>query len=155
MIRSKHNKNKSRADAATTSRAQFSHFALGAFSQLTMNLAEYAKGLDISSPEARTNAPRTVDFINDVLNSFPGVYRVSSTVRSEAHNKAVGGVANSYHLNRRAGAVDFMPVDGHFTEQKRANLKAKADKHGFGLLAHNVKTGMHYHCEIKKPVRPR
>ena len=98
MIRSKHNKNKSRADAATTSRAQFSHFALGAFSQLTMNLAEYAKGLDISSPEARTNAPRTVDFINDVLNSFPGVYRVSSTVRSEAHNKAVGGVANSLTL---------------------------------------------------------
>lgn len=113
-----------------------------------MNLVEYSKGLPIP-PAAQQNAKDTVAFINDVMTSMPGVLRVSSTVRDAKRNAQVGGVPNSKHLNTRAHAVDFMPVDGKFTEGKRLRLKAVCDRHGFGLLIHNVSTGLHYHCEFR------
>lgn len=109
---------------------------------------DYRKGLPLT-PEARANAQLTVDFINDVLNAIPGELRISSTVRTPEHNKAVGGVWNSKHLNSRALAVDFMPVDGKFTDVRKAKLQTVCNRHGFGLLVHNVSTGLHYHCEYK------
>jgi hypothetical protein len=112
------------------------------------SVEEYRKGLQFT-PEAAANAQRTVNFINDVLNSMPGELRISSTVRTPEHNKAVGGVKNSKHLNSRALAVDFMPVDSKFTEGREKRLRAVCARHGFGFLDHAVTTGRHYHCEYK------
>lgn len=113
-----------------------------------ITVADYAKGNNLTGA-AQANAQRTVNFINDVLSSIPGRLRISSTVRTPAHNAAVGGVANSKHLTTRALAVDFMPVDGRFTDELKAKLQTVCDRHGFELLVHNVKTGLHYHCEYE------
>jgi len=47
--------------------------------------------------------------------------RVTSTLRSPAHNKAVGGVANSFHLSGMAR--DSVPPPGMNMTQYHAQLK--------------------------------
>jgi hypothetical protein len=115
---------------------------------MSYTVEQYRKGLPFTA-EARANAERTVNFINDVMNSMPGELRISSTVRDAKHNAEVGGVANSKHLNTRALAVDFMPIDGKFTAARKNKLFAVCQRHEFGLLVHNVSSGLHYHCEYK------
>jgi hypothetical protein len=113
-----------------------------------MTYEEYRKGLKIP-PDAQQNAKDTVAFINDVMKSMPGELRVSSTVRDAKRNAQVGGVPNSKHLNTRAHAVDFMPIDGKFTKEREARLRTVCNRHEFGLLVHDVSTGLHYHCEYR------
>jgi hypothetical protein len=73
----------------------------------------YAKSLH--EDQAREYLPRS---------GFQGVpgERVTSTLRSAAHNKAVGGVANSYHLTGRAR--DSVPPPGMSLTAYYHQLKA-------------------------------
>lgn len=48
--------------------------------------------------------------------------KVTSTLRSPAHNKRVGGVSNSYHLSGRAR--DSVPPPGMSMAAYHAKLKA-------------------------------
>ncbi|HEX8396359.1 MAG TPA: D-Ala-D-Ala carboxypeptidase family metallohydrolase [Pyrinomonadaceae bacterium] len=111
-------------------------------------IEQYRAGLNLT-PEARLNAQITVNFINDVFQSLPGMLRISSTVRTPAKNRAVGGVENSKHLVSRALAVDFVPMDGKFTGELKNALQAVCNRHRFELIVHNVGSGLHYHCEYE------
>lgn len=55
-----------------------------------------------------------------VVNGLAGE-RVTSTLRSAAHNKAVGGKANSYHLSGRAR--DSVPPPGMSMSAYAAELR--------------------------------
>ena len=111
---------------------------------MSYTVSQYMKGFPVTKAIA-ANAAMTVAFINDVLNKIPNV-RITSTVRDAKHNAAVGGVANSKHLNTRALAVDFGWIADKAVRDK---IKQIATAHGFGYLEHNVTTGMHIHCEKK------
>jgi hypothetical protein len=64
--------------------------------------------------------------------------RVTSTTRTAAHNKAVGGVRNSYHLRGRA--IDVVPGAGVRHAQIDAALRAA----GFQLIE-SLNEGDHSH----------
>lgn len=111
-----------------------------------MTLDEYTKGKKLSG-EVLANAQRTLAFTNEVIAALGSKIRVTSTIRTAAQNKAVGGVENSKHLDTRALAVDFVPVA--WTASITDVVKRIAAKHGYGYLDHDVKTGRHIHCEYK------
>lgn len=60
-------------------------------------------------------ADRVMGFTQSTLAAALGQYgRITSTDRSAAHNRAVGGVANSYHLIGRAVDVARRPGVAHW-----------------------------------------
>jgi len=61
----------------------------------------------------------TQDLSTSITNLFPGA-AVTSGLRSPEHNKAVGGVDNSYHLT--GNAIDFVAPPGTTVEQIRDAL---------------------------------
>jgi uncharacterized protein YcbK (DUF882 family) len=107
-------------------------------------LEQYLKGNKVSA-ECVSNAKLVVAFINDVIAKVPSV-RITSTVRTPAHNKQVNGVENSKHLTTRCLAVDFGMIQDKGTRDK---IQSVAVSHGFGFLVHDVGSGNHIHCEWK------
>lgn len=69
---------------------------------------------DTGTPFSSVNAQTTLK------NLFPGV-TITSTSRTPEHNKEVGGVPNSYHL--QDGAVDFVIPEGKTFEEVRDTLQ--------------------------------
>ena len=72
--------------------------------------------------------------------------RVTSTYRSPAHNKRVGGVANSYHLSNRAIDIARRPGVSHW--QIAAAFRAA----GYSL-AESLDEGDHSHFAFGTPRR--
>lgn len=94
-------------------------------------------------------SPRGIDVSNAVR--FAGKWgRVTSTLRTPAHNRRVGGVANSYHLSGRAIDVARRPGVSH--AQIAVALRA-AGHH----LVESLDEGDHSHFafgRLGEPVRP-
>lgn len=104
-------------------------------------------GSEIVPPNLQQNALSTLKIVNEIFAALPlAHFRFTSGYRSPAHNKAVGGVSNSYHLT--ALAADFVPVVGSW-KQYDAQVKAIAAKYGYEVLYHTVKSGLHFHIEPK------
>lgn len=90
-------------------------------------------------------ANKTVSILNEIFSAFPGRFRFTSGYRSPAKNRAVGGVANSYHVKASAG--DFVPVNGVYAENEIKGVKAICAKYGYEVIIHSVNSGKHYHIE--------
>lgn len=88
----------------------------------------------------------TLPFGNDLLARVPGL-RFTSGYRSAARNRAVGGVANSYHV--KALAADFVSLTGKYPESLLAAVREVARRHGFSILLHDAGSGLHIHCEYE------
>ena len=73
---------------------------------------------------------------------------VTSIYRSEAHNRAVGGVPNSYHLAGQAIDVARRPGVSHF------QVAAALRKAGFDLVE-SIDEGDHSHFAFGVPGSPR
>ena len=54
--------------------------------------------------------PELLEALEKVRSEYDAPLVINSMTRCKAHNEAVGGVANSYHVNARA--VDIRPVSG-------------------------------------------
>lgn len=88
----------------------------------------------------------TLPFARDLLASVSGL-RFTSGYRSAARNRAVGGVANSYHV--KALAADFVSLTGKYPEPLLAAVREVARRHGFSVLLHDAGSGLHIHCEFE------
>lgn len=79
-----------------------------------------------SGPERRASQPTAGD-LGPLVAQLTGMgARVTSGPRSEADNRRVGGVADSYHLESRGGlARDFVPPAGVSMGQFEQTVKAK------------------------------
>lgn len=87
------------------------------------------------------NAPAYGSSIEEAaMQAIPGV-RVTSRQRSAAHNAAVGGVSNSYHLTDNAR--DFVPPAGMTMAQLHTSLKKTLGSSGFDV----INEGDHIHVE--------
>jgi hypothetical protein len=81
-------------------------------------------GVSVPIPAPQGNPEGTPDTLAAAVTSlFPGA-RISSTLRSPAHNAEVGGVPNSRHL-QRGGAVDFVPPQGVSMAEAAAQIEAR------------------------------
>jgi hypothetical protein len=69
---------------------------------------------------------------------------VTSTVRSVAHNKAVGGKSNSFHLQGRA--IDV----ARFSKVSHATLTAALQRSGYALIE-AIDEGDHSHFAFDEP----
>ena len=74
--------------------------------------------------------------------------QVTSTYRSPAHNRRVGGVANSYHLSNRAIDIARRPGVSH-------GQIAAADRNAGYSLAESLDEGDHSHFAFGAPKRNR
>ncbi len=91
------------------------------------------------------NSQQTVAIINEIFAAMPDArFDFTSGYRSPAHNKAVGGVGNSYHITGLAG--DFVPRAGNAKNYK-SRVKAICAKYGYEVLDHTVNSGLHFHIE--------
>jgi hypothetical protein len=72
--------------------------------------------------------------------------QVTSTYRSPAHNRRVGGVANSYHLSNRAIDIARRPGVSHW------QIAAAYRNAGFSL-AESLDEGDHSHFAFGAPKR--
>ena len=77
--------------------------------------------------------------------AFPGRFRFTSGIRTEAQNAAAGGVSGSYHLT--GWAADFVPVNGHFPPGELERIAQIVSRHGYEVIKHNARSGLHYHIE--------
>lgn len=73
---------------------------------------------------------------------------ITSTYRTVAHNRAVGGVANSYHLHGRAIDVARRPGVTH------AQLAAALQRAGYRMIE-SLDEGDHSHFAFAGPSDPR
>jgi Peptidase M15 len=98
-------------------------------------------------PNLQSNANQTIAIINEIFAAIPQArFRFTSGYRSPAHNAAVGGVSNSFHLTGLAG--DFVPENGN-AKQYEAQVKAICARYGYEVLYHTVGSGLHFHIEPK------
>ena len=104
-------------------------------------------GTEQVPPSLIPNANKTIAILNEIFAAIPqAMFRFTSGYRSPAHNKAVGGVPNSYHLTALAG--DFVPMVGKAKDYE-AQVIAIAAKYNYEVLYHNVLSGLHFHIEPK------
>jgi hypothetical protein len=109
-----------------------------------ITLSQFAKGATIPA-ELVPNAQITVNVLNAVFEAFPGVFLFSSGYRTPAHNAAVGGVPDSFHVKGFAG--DFYPNDGNFAKYKSGVISI-LDRFGFELIDESKKpNAAHFHIE--------
>lgn len=94
-----------------------------------------------------TNADsKTMAIVAEIFAAFPPNYfRFTSGKRTVAQNAAVGGVTNSYHVTGQA--ADFVPNNGRYPESDLNKIGQIVARHGYEVIKHNVKTGLHYHIE--------
>jgi hypothetical protein len=106
-----------------------------------LTVEQYAKGQTIPQ-QYLNNAHLTVRIVNDIFKQFPNQFTFNSGYRTPAHNAAVGGAANSYHLF--ALAADITPRNGNYNQYKSA-LKSIVAKYGWELIDERNKN--HFHIE--------
>lgn len=92
------------------------------------------------APAAFPNSSTGAQIEHEAMAIVPGI-GVTSRQRSAAHNKAVGGVANSYHLTDRAR--DFVPPRGMSMADLHSRLVSAMP--GYDVL----NEGTHVHIEPK------
>ena len=116
-------------------------------------IREVGKSPQASEPEpagtwAMTNTSgRSIDMGNvRQIGSHWG--RVTSTYRSPAHNRRVGGVANSYHLSNRAIDIARRPGVSHW------QIAAAYRNAGYSL-AESLDEGDHSHFAFGSPKHRR
>lgn len=113
-----------------------------------------ARQQQVLDPSLTVDAPvrRSMD-IGSVVGIGARWGRVTSTLRSVAHNKRVGGVANSYHLSGRAIDIARRPGVAHY--QIAAAFRAA----GYHLIE-SLDEGDHSHFAFgapgsRAPAKPR
>ena len=106
-----------------------------------LTVQQYAKGENIPQ-QYLNNANLTVRIVNDIFNQFPNQFSFNSGYRTPAHNAAVGGVANSYHV--QALAADVAPLNGNYNQYKSA-LQTIVARYGWELIDERNKN--HFHIE--------
>jgi hypothetical protein len=101
--------------------------------------------LTVSSPAlARQDGPARSSNVPNVVRISTAFGVITSTWRSVAHNRAVGGVANSYHLQGRA--IDIARKPGVTHRQIEAALKTA----GYNLIE-SLDEGDHSHFAFGSP----
>lgn len=109
-------------------------------------VVEATKGEAARTPKAGSTEAQNILRLAAELDKLREAYKkgigVSSWYRPPAINRAVGGVANSQHIN--GGAADIYPVDGSdiFEFQKWC------DQHWFGALGYGASKGF-IHLDIR------
>jgi hypothetical protein len=106
-----------------------------------LTVQQYAKGATIPQ-QYLNNAHLTVSIVNDIFNQFPNQFTFNSGYRTPAHNAAVGGASNSYHLV--ALAADITPRNGNYNQYKSA-LQTIVSRYGWELIDERNKD--HFHIE--------
>jgi hypothetical protein len=106
-----------------------------------LTVQQYAKGATIPQ-NYLSNAQITVGIVNEIFDTFPNQFTFNSGYRTSAHNAAVGGVANSYHV--KALAADITPKNGNYNQYKAA-LTALVAKYDWELVDERNKN--HFHIE--------
>jgi hypothetical protein len=106
-----------------------------------LTVQQYAKGATIPQ-KYLNNAQLTVHIVNEIFSAFPNQFTFNSGYRTPARNAAVGGVANSYHV--QALAADITPVNHSFDKYKSA-LTTIVSKYGWELIDERKKN--HFHIE--------
>lgn len=106
-----------------------------------LTLEQYAKGATIPQ-NYLNNARFTVGILNEIFDTFPNQFTFNSGYRTPARNKAVGGVANSFHIQALAG--DITPRNGNYNQYKPA-LMAILAKYDWQLIDERKKN--HFHIE--------
>ncbi len=106
-----------------------------------LTVKQYAKGATIPQNYLR-NAQLTVNILNEIFDTYPNQFTFNSGYRTPSHNRAVGGVANSYHVQALAG--DITPRNGNYNQYKTA-LTAIVAKYGWELIDERNKN--HFHIE--------
>ncbi len=106
-----------------------------------LTIQQYAKGATIPQ-NYLGNARLTVGIVNEIFNAFPNQFTFNSGYRTPAHNAAVGGVANSFHV--QALAADVTPLNGNYDKYKSA-LTAIVAKYGWEVIDERNKN--HFHLE--------
>ncbi len=106
-----------------------------------LTVQQYAKGATIPQ-NLLNNAQLTVGIANEIFSAFPNQFTFNSGYRTPAHNAAVGGVPNSFHV--QALAADITPHNGNYDKYKSA-LKALVGKHGWEVIDERNKN--HFHLE--------
>lgn len=106
-----------------------------------LTVQQYAKGATIPQNLLR-NAQLTVNIVNEIFEQFPNQFTFNSGYRTPAHNAAVGGAPNSFHV--QALAADITPKNGNYSQYKSA-LTAIVAKYGWELVDERNKN--HFHIE--------
>jgi hypothetical protein len=106
-----------------------------------LTVKQYAKSTTIPQSLLR-NAQLTVNIVNEVFEQFPNQFTFNSGYRTPAHNAAVGGAPNSYHV--QALAADITPKNGNYNQYKSA-LTAIVAKYGWEVVDERNKN--HFHLE--------
>jgi len=91
--------------------------------------------------------------LRDIAFEFGGIW-ITCLDRDAAKNEQLGGVKNSKHLLNADGkcqAADFVLMDAALNDGVIDYVKRYYS--GLGIIFHNVKTGLHFHVEIKKDVQ--
>ena len=105
-------------------------------------LSQFAKG---SLPEElRPNAIETLALINEVTKKIQSL-RFSSGYRNAAHNKKVGGVVNSQHV--QAAAADFVTKNHQYSPAVLELFNSIAAPRGYNAFVHDAGSGLHIHSE--------
>ena len=82
----------------------------------------------------------TMAIVAEIFAAFPGRFRFTSGIRTEAQNAAAGGVSGSYHLT--GWAADFVPVNGHFPPGELERIAQIVSRHGYEVIKHNARSGL-------------
>ena len=98
-------------------------------------LLAFASPLAARSAEGQTSPARDVSSAAAIASAYGAI---TSTYRTPAHNRAVGGVANSYHLHGRAIDVARKPGVSHW------QIAAALQKAGF-VMIESLDEGDHSH----------
>lgn len=119
-----------------------------AAAETNWGIREVGKQVRTSEPEpagtwAMGSSGRAVD-MGDVKQIGARWGQVTSTYRSPAHNRRVGGVANSYHLSNRAVDIARRPGVSH------AQIAAAFRSAGYSL-AESLDEGDHSHFAFGPP----
>jgi hypothetical protein len=108
-----------------------------------ITLSTFGNGAKVPA-NLQANANVTIAVLSAIFAAFPNKFRFTSGYRTPEHNKAVGGVPDSYHIQALAG--DFVPLDGSF-DRYIAGVTSIAAKYGYEVIKHNVGSGWHFHIE--------
>ncbi len=112
-----------------------------------LTVQQYAKGATIPQ-NLLSNAQLTVGIVNEVFSAFPNQFTFNSGYRTPAHNAAVGGVPNSFHV--QALAADITPLNGNYDKYKSA-LKALVGRYGWEVIDERNKNHFHLEPSNNKP----
>jgi len=115
-----------------------------------LDFSQYAETAAPSiSSQTEIGADEVMGYINS---AFPKRFQVTSGDRTPERNKQVGGVPDSYHLQKNR-AKDFIPVNGRFAEGEKERLGELVAQYGYEVIQH--KHNNSYHIEpSKKKAQP-